>query len=312
MTQRAKETKHPALPRRRGVLAWVFSALVLAVAGAAAGQAGAAPGDVVWRDFSQRVAGGFDSYAALAVSAAGDACVAGATSEAPGAPGDALVRKYEPGGKIAWSRVWTWPGRCDDDAAALARDRRGGVVAAGSSGSSWLLLKYGAGGYLQWVRRGHGEFARCSFAAVAVDGSGNVYAAGAATPAGDDARLLLRKYSAGGALRWQRTLASGGGDVQADAIVLGGGDVYVAGRSATGDGTSAGLVARYSAAGARRWTREYQATGSEAVRATGIAYAAGPVICGWGAAGGGSPRGSSPAMTRTARGRGSRPTPRRT
>ena len=201
------------------------------------------------------------------------------------------MRVYRPSGKVAWSRVWTWPGGSDDGAAALARDRRGSIVVAGSSGSSWLLLKYGANGYLQWVRRGHGEFARCSFAAVAVDGSGNVYAAGAATPAGGDSRLLLRKYTVTGVFRWQRTLASHSGDAQAAAIVLGGGDVYVAGRSATGEGTSAALVASYSASGARRWTRDYAAGGAEAVRATGIAYAAGPVIAGWGAEGTGSPQG---------------------
>ena len=141
MTQRATETQLTALTGRRGVLAGLLLALVLAVvACTAAGRAGAAPGDVVWRDFSQRVAGGADSYAALAVSAAGDACVAGCTADAPGAPGDVLVRRYAPGGKIVWSRVWTWPGRSDDGAAALARDRRGSVIAAGSSGSSGRLL----------------------------------------------------------------------------------------------------------------------------------------------------------------------------
>jgi hypothetical protein len=291
MTYRARETKQPALPRRRGALAALVVVLALATAGAAAGQAGAAPGDVVWKDFSQRIAGGADSYAALAVSAAGDACVAGSTADTPGGPGDVLVRTYGPGGKIIWSRVWTWPGRSDDGAAALARDRRGSIVVAGSSGSAWLLLKYSAGGYLQWVRRGHGEFARCSFAAVTVDGAGNVYAAGAAAPAGGASRLLLRKYTAAGAFRWPRTLASTGGDAQAAAIVLGGGDVYVAGRSATGEATSAALVARYSASGMRRWTRAYAGAGAEAVRATGIAYAAGPVIAGWGAAEAGSPQG---------------------
>jgi hypothetical protein len=291
MTQSGRVTKHPGVPRCRGLLAGTFVVLALAAAFAGAGQAGAAPGDVVWKDFSQRVAGGADSYAALAVSAAGVACVAGSTAGTPGAPQDVLVRRYAPGGKVVWSRVWTWPGRGDDGAAAVGRDRRGSVVVAGSSGSSWLLLKYGAGGYLQWVRRGHGGFARCAFAAVAVDGAGNVYAAGAATPAGGDSQLLLRKYSAAGKFRWQRTFASAAGDAEAAAIVLGGGDVYVAGRSATGDATSAALVARYSASGVRRWTREYAATGTEAVLATGIAYAAGPVIAGWEASGAGSPRG---------------------
>ena len=70
--------------------------------------------------------------------------------------------------------MWTWPGHTDDVVTALVRDRRGGIVVAGSSGSRWLLLKYSAGGYLQWVRRGRASFARGSFTAVAADGAGNV------------------------------------------------------------------------------------------------------------------------------------------
>ena len=146
------------------------------------------------------------------------------------------MRKYGAGGAALWRRVWTWPGRSDDVAAALVRDRRGGIVVAGSSGSCWLLLKYTGGGYLQWVRRSRGSFSHAAFTAVAVDGSGDVYAAGAATPAGGDSQLLLRKYSAGGALRWQRTLGTSAGDAAAVAVILGDGGVYVTGQSQTGPG----------------------------------------------------------------------------
>ena len=199
-----------------------------------AGSALAAPGDVVWKDFSQRTTGGLDAYTALAVTSAGEACVAGSTAAAPEAPSDVLVRKYGSGGAAIWRRVWTWPGRSDDAAAALVRDRRGGIVVAGSSGSCWLLLKYTAGGYLQWVRRGRASFASAAFTAVAVDGSGNMYAAGAATPAGGHSQFLLRKYSSAGALRWQKTLGSGAGDAAAVAVIVGDGDVYVTGSSDTG------------------------------------------------------------------------------
>ena len=58
-----------------------------------------------------------------------------------------------PAGDVLWRRVWTWPGRGDDDARAVARDRRGAYVVAGSSGADWLVLKYSRSGYLQWVRR---------------------------------------------------------------------------------------------------------------------------------------------------------------
>jgi len=272
-----------------GLWVAVVLALALATPGAAA-TAGAAPGDVVWRDFSQRAQNGEDAYRALAVTGAGRVCAAGVTTAAAGAPGDVLLRKYAPSGAVAWRRVWTWPGRSDDGAAAIARDRRGSFLVAGSSGSSWLLLKYSAGGYLQWVRRGRAPYARCSLAAVAVDRAGNVYVAGSATAAGAS-RVLVLKLSSGGALRWRRTLGSGAGDAAATGIALGGGDVYVAGRSATGTSTSSAVTAKYSAGGARRWVRSYAGGEGEAVRAAGISYAAGPVVTGHGSAGAGPPQG---------------------
>jgi hypothetical protein len=236
---------------------------------------------VIWRDLSQRTPGGYDTYAALAVSPSGAICAAGSSSATVAGPADVLVRAYAPGGAVAWRRVWTWPGRSDDAATAVARDRRGSLVVAGSSGSNWLLLKYSAGGYLQWVRRGRGSFARASFAAVAVDGSGSVYTTGTATASGSGDRLLLRKYSSGGSLRWQRTIGATAGDASAAALTLGGGDIYVTGRLSTGTGTSTALTAKYSTGGARRWVRQHATNAADAARATGIAYAGGPAVCGW-------------------------------
>jgi hypothetical protein len=273
----------------RAATAGLAVAASLVILLAASGTAAAAPGDVVWHDFSQRTPGGADAYCALAVTPSGQACAAGVTATTPGAPGDVLVRKYTRGGSVAWRRVWTWPGRSDDVAAAITRDRRGSFVIVGSSGTSWLLLKYSAGGYLQWVRRGRKPSARCSLLAVAVDRAGNVYAAGSATATGGDGRLLLVKHSSAGDLRWRRTIASGAGDAAATCITLGGGDVYVAGQSATETGTSAAITARYSPAGARRWMRAY-AGGAEAVTAACIGYADGPVIAGRSAAVDGPPQ----------------------
>ena len=283
-----------AARRAAGAGLWAATGLVGSVACAALlaapGSAVAAPGDVLWRDFSQRIPGSTDAYRALAVAPSGRVYAAGATTAAPGAPGDALVRAYAPGGSVAWRRIWTWPGRSDDGAAAIARDRRGSLLVAGSSGSSWLLLKYSAGGYLQWVRRGRRPYARCSLEAVAVDPAGNVYAAGSATPSGGDRRLLVLKLSSGGALRWRRTIGSGAGDVAATCITLGGGDVYAAGGRATGPSTSVATTVRFSTKGARRWTRAYAAGDTEAVSVTGIGYAGGPVVTGYGAATGSPPQ----------------------
>jgi hypothetical protein len=277
-----RRTERCPRPRR------VWRAAATAAAGVAlfaalwtAGAAAAAPGDVVWRDLARRAPGGDDAYTAVAVGPAGQVCAAGATASSPGEPSDVLVRAYGAGGSVLWRRVWTWPGRSDDGATAMARDRRGGYVVAGSSGSSWLLLKYTAHGYLQWVRRGKGSFARCALAAVTLDRSGNVYAAGFATPAGGDSRLFALKCSAAGVVRWQRTYGTDAGDAAAAAIATGGGDVYVAGEEATGPGTSAALLLRFSPDGARRWAYDYVAPDATSARATALTYASGPVVAGW-------------------------------
>jgi hypothetical protein len=284
------QSKRGAVQRSgAGATALILSALTLVLLWA--GSALAAPGDVVWKDFSQRSPDALDAYTALAVTSAGEACVSGTTAAAPDAPSDVLVRKYGAGGAAIWRRVWTWPGRSDDAGAALVRDRRGGIVVAGSSGSCWLLLKYTAGGYLQWVRRSRAPFSSAAFTAVAVDGSGDIYAAGAATPAGGHSQFLLRKYSSAGALRWQKTLGSSAGDAAAVAVIVGDGDVYVTGSSHTGEATSAVITAKYSRTGVRRWVRAYASDGAQAIRPTAIGYAAGPYVAGWGAAAGGAPQG---------------------
>ena len=267
--------------RARRVAATAVGAAALLAALWVAAVAAAAPGDVLWRDVTRRAPGGDDVYAALAVGPAGQACAAGTTAATPADPSDVLVRAYSSGGSVVWRRTWTWPGRSDDAAAGVARDRRGAYIVAGSSGTSWLLLKYTARGYLQWVRRGKGTFARCTLTAVTVDGSGNVYAAGAATAAGGDSSLFALKCSASGSVRWQRTYGTDAGDSAASAIVTGGGDVYVAGREAGGGGTSAALLVRFSSDGVRRWAHTYAAPGATAARATALAYASGPIVAGW-------------------------------
>lgn len=260
----------------------LLSLLVVVCAGAlgVAAAAAAEPGDVVWRDFSQRVTGGVDAYAALTVSPTGAVVAAGSTAATTGAAADVLVRSYDRGGDVRWRRVWTWPGRSDDAATAVVRDPRGACVVAGSSGAHWLLLKYSSSGYLQWVRRANGRFARCSLVAVAVDGAGNVYAAGQAAPSQGTERILTLKYSSSGRLRWTKTHAFEAGG-SAAGISLGGGAVYVTGTSQTEAGGSSAVLLKYATGGERRWARAYAGPGAEAARATALAFtAAGPVVCG--------------------------------
>jgi hypothetical protein len=267
------------------LLVALLCAATVASIGAAA--AAAAPGEVVWRDFSQRAAGGEDAYASLTVSPTGAVCAVGSTATSPTAATDVLVRAYGAGGGVLWRRVWTWPGHGDDAASAVVRDRRGASVVVGSSGANWLLLKYNRSGYLQWVRRANSRFARCALVAVVVDGDGNVYATGRATPSEGVERILTLKYSSSGKFRWLKTYASAAGDSAAAGITLGGGAVYVAGTSLTGTGPSSAVLLKYSTGGTGRWARTYAGPSAEAARATALAYTSGPVVCGWTALPGG-------------------------
>ena len=289
--RRNVRTRREVAGLSRGVrLAGLVLALLFAAFAGSPGVAAAAdaqPGEVVWRDFSQRVAGGADAYAALAVSPTGAVVAAGSTAPAPGAATNVLVRAYDRGGGVRWRRVWTWPGRVDDGAEALVRDRRGACVVAGSSGANWLLLKYSVSGYLQWVRRANSRFARCALVAVTVDGDGNVYATGRAVPGEGPDRILTLKYSSSGKLRWLKTYASETGDSAAAGITLGGGAVYVAGTSESAAGGASAVLLKYSTGGAQRWARAWTGTGAAAARATALAFTTGPVVCGWSALPGG-------------------------
>lgn len=92
--------------RLTGLLLSLFCAAAAGSLGAVSAAA-AEQGDVVWRDFSQRVAGGADACAALAVSPTGAVVAAGSTTATPGATTDVLVRSYGRGGDVRWRRART-------------------------------------------------------------------------------------------------------------------------------------------------------------------------------------------------------------
>jgi len=252
----------------------------------------AAPGDVVWRSISQRAPGEHDVYRSLAVGPGGNAYVAGSTTPRAGAALDVLVRAFGLDGTTLWRRVWTHPGRTADVAHDIARDRKGALIVAGSSGSSWLLLKYRSNGYLEWVRRGRSPYARCELAAVTVDAAGNVYATGAATPSGEPRRFFTIKYSSAGGFRWRATLGSASGDAAATDLVLGGGRLFVTGAFTKASGTRTAATASYSTAGGKSdWVRYHSADPADDAEGLAIAYSAGPYVMGSGSRSGEQPDG---------------------
>ncbi len=133
----------------------------------------------------------YDSAGALAVDGLGNVYVAG-TSIGSGTSYDYATIKYSAGGNELWVKRYNGPGNNYDSANALAVDDSGNVYVAGESyGSStsydYATIKYDTDGNELWMKRYNGPGNSTDSAyALAVDGSGNVYTAGASYGTNND------------------------------------------------------------------------------------------------------------------------------
>ncbi len=171
-----------------------------------------------------------------------------------------------------------------------------GVSATGSySGDNAVLVKYSLAGTALWARMPYVGFAS-GFNAVAVDGSGNVYAAGYQYGSGDNKAMIV-KYSSSGAEQWVRTASAGTGNSAFLGLAVDGdGNVYAvgcqqdAGTYTYGTGVSVAgyyasgtnaVVVKYDSSGTALWARSTTAAGNAsefraaAVDSSGNLYAAG-------------------------------------
>jgi hypothetical protein len=147
------------------------------------------------------------------------------------------------------------------------------------------LVKYNAAtGTAQWAKSATGTSSSW-FYAVAVDGAGNVYAAGEQTGVGPydygdgvitatggysgGSNAVLVKYNTAGTTLWAKTVVTGPNASTFNAVVVvGGGNVYAAGRQEGtgpfdyGSGTVAGpfssnnvVLVKYNASGNAQWAK---------------------------------------------------------
>jgi outer membrane protein assembly factor BamB len=163
------------------------------------------------------------------------------------------------------------------------------VTAAATGGSSTtnaVLVKYNPSGAAQWAKTVTGGTNPSQFLSVAVDGTGNVYAAGYQTGTGSydygggvtaqgysgDTNVVLVKYDAAtGAALWAKTTSGGANASQFSGVAAdGAGNVYAAGyqtstgsfdygdgatAAATGGGTSNVVLVKYNSAGVTQWAK---------------------------------------------------------
>ena len=115
-----------------------------------------------------------------------------------------------------------------------------------------LLLKYNSDGVLQWQVE-LGDIGYEYFQGVAVDSSGNVFAAGYTDSDGAGSNdILIAKYDSTGAVSWQRTLGTAGNDKnQLGCIAVdGASNSYISGEYSTYF-----VVAKYDSSGSIQWQR---------------------------------------------------------
>ena len=150
---------------------------------------------------------GEDDAVALAVDAAGNVYVTGASQSAKDRYAFATV-KYDPDGAQLWVACYVGPGQQEDRATSMALDASGNVYVSGKStgtntGFDFATLKYDGAGNQLWVARydgpAHGTDEPVQ---VVLDASGNAIVTGRSEGVGTGFDYATVKYDPKGAQLW--------------------------------------------------------------------------------------------------------------
>jgi hypothetical protein len=194
-----------------------------------------------------------------------------------GASYDMTTLAYSSLGVAVWTNRYNGPGNNDDAAYAVAVDGSGQVYVTGASRgldsiADWATVAYSSAGVALWTNRFNGSVFNSDDEprAVAVDGSGKVFVTGYyQNPGGYD--YLTIAYASTGAALWTNVYDGpiSYGDY-AQALALGGGNVYVTGYSQSTNGDDYATIA-YSSAGVGLWTNRYDGPAHGTDRASAVA-----------------------------------------
>lgn len=240
-------------------------------------------GRVIW---SRRFEAGGTNYTVADVIALdkkrGAVYVAGTTSGAlPGKRSsggyDAFLRKYKTNGLLVWTRQFGSSG--DEGDLGLAVDENGRIYIAGGTtgalrgersagGVDAFIRRYSRSGRLQWTRQ-FGNAGDQRAVSVAVGSGGQVFLLGETSRAlkGQDANggtdIFLRKYRAGGALRWTRQFGSDQNDYASTVRVGPGNTIFISGQtygSLSGSDRSVnldGFLQKRGPRGGLAWSKQF-------------------------------------------------------
>lgn len=279
----------------------VLAALIVAIAAMTAAPAAAAPGDTVWsKRFSSNSRA--DVFSSVARGPRRSIYVAGVT-KATDKVSTLVLAKYRDDGARArrlWLRTYRWPRRVGSEAVAIAVDRYGNAIVAGSIGASPLatargrdiiVLKYSARGTRRWVWRYDGPGRRDDYATgLVLDSGGNAYVVGASRGAGTGLDYVALRFRADGRPLWTVRYGGTGWDEGKAIAVDSRRNAYITG-SSNRNGRSAAATLKISPSGKRRWVKRVRVgAGGTHGNAIAVSRAGGSVYIGGGAGGGTSTR----------------------
>jgi hypothetical protein len=224
--------------------------------------------DMVWQTAYRPPATISASGSFVAVDAAGNAVVAGASWD--GAQNDLVVVKLSSStGAVLWSALRNGTGTYEGAGGlAIARDGSVYVGDAGWGGPQAFVVKYDADadpahpgkGLELWSHTlaGAGSSPSISEYALALDDAGSVYLAGERSSAAAENDAFVLKLDPAGARRWLRTWdGSAHGVDTAEHLVVKGRVVCVAGNTASRKREADAVVLAYDTGGHLRWARTW-------------------------------------------------------
>jgi hypothetical protein len=246
-------------------------------------------GDTAWVRRYNGPGNGKEDMGDIAVDNSGNVYVTGSTVIS-GSNWDYVLIKYYPNGDTAWTRRYDGPGNLYDDPSDVVVDNNGYVYVTGASVGSgtyydFTTIKYNSAGALLWVNRYNGSRNIADHGvALAVDGSGNVYASGATNAHDTSWNSLTIKYNSIGFRLWTRTYNGPANDTDETRcmVIDNSGNVYVAVMS-KGIGTAFDYATiKYYSNGDTAWVRRYNGPGNSdddplaiALDSTGNVYVTG-------------------------------------
>ncbi|WP_375433976.1 SBBP repeat-containing protein [uncultured Hymenobacter sp.] len=222
-------------------------------------------GQQVWQASYNGPANSDDLAASVAVDAAGNVLVTGASYHGPSTGYDYVTLQYAASGAPLWQAHYSGSGASDELPTSIAVDGSGNVYVTGTSytgsQSDYLTLKYAASGQQEWVTHYSGPASGYDLVRdLAVDAAGNVFVTGTSDNGRSYDYATVRYDAIGGQRLWAaRYNGAGNSYDEATAVAVdAAGNVAVTGVAETSSGNWDYVTLKYTVGGGQlQWEARY-------------------------------------------------------